>query len=379
MAIIDAETETPLREVPIDPQMSRMIVDNNVDHRRGMAVLSDFAPLLRQAQEMIAESSTIVVTDPTQVSLMERAAEHRNAIRKVRTATEKVRVDLKSESLRTGKMIDGMANIVKGLCEQEEARLQEQADYARNIEKARMQAIAAERSAALQTLGCDPSAFQLDLMSEAAFEQLLAGQRLAKQQREEAARKAEEERIAKEQADREERERIKAENERLRREAQEREEKERTERAAREAEEARRAKEQAEKDAQARAEREAAEAAARAERERLEAEARKEREAREAAEAEANRAKAEQARREEEERQRQAAAEKARQEAAERARRAPDRMKVEAVGLRLEEIDTDLERIAETMSTAEGRRAMVDLRDYLRALIAEVHTKAKAL
>jgi len=265
----------------------------------------------------------VVVTDPTQVTEIKKSRELRLKIRAVRVAAEKTRKELKEDSLRTGKAIDGMNNVLLYLIDPIEKRLGEQETIAERMEQERKDNLRREREALLLPLGVDPSFYKLGDMPEATFKELLASITVAKEQREAAARKAEEDRIAAEKARQAEEARMRAENERLRKEAQERE-------AAAAAERKKLADEQAKKDA-----------AARAEREKLEAQARKEREAREKLERE-------NAEREAAEKKRQQDEAKAQRKAA----RAPDKAKLLAVAQAVRAIQVPEVKSPEAARTA---------------------------
>lgn len=151
---------------------------------------------------------------------------------------------------------------------------------------------------------------EFENMSDDGFAIFFAQIEKLHQEKVEAERRAEEERIARERAEAEERERVRAENERLRAEAEARE------------------KQLAEEKAKAEAERRAIEKKAAEEKAKQEAVLRKEREAREKIEAELK-AKAEAEQRAKKEAEEKAAAElKARQDAEKKAKAAPDKVKL---------------------------------------------------
>ena len=66
-----------------------------------------YAPYFAQAVALTHEAQQITVTDESDKAGMARARETRLAIKKVRTDAEKTRKELKEESLRMGKAIDG--------------------------------------------------------------------------------------------------------------------------------------------------------------------------------------------------------------------------------------------------------------------------------
>jgi len=215
----------------------------------------------------------LLVTDPAAKRDQKIAREARLGLKKVRCEVENVRKALKADSLARGKAIDGFANILKYLCEPVETKLLEVEQYAERQEAARVAAIVEDRTRALVELEADPAAYNLGAMDDETWVLVLSAAAENRRNRIEAERKAEAERIAREQADRIARQKAEADAAAARAEA----EKERQARAKAEAEAkaeraAADAKLKAEREAREKLEREAADAK-RKEEERLQAEA----------------------------------------------------------------------------------------------------------
>lgn len=297
----------------IEPQQCialRVPDESSLAPETAQSLTAAFAPFFAKAEALRTRAMAITVTSIGQVKEIKDARTTRLALKDIRVAAEKTRKSLKEDSLRKGKAIDGVYNILEYAIRPLEEHLEAQEKFAERLEQERKNALAADRSRQLQVYGVDPSLYDLGAMAEATFVQLLETNRLAHESRQEAQRKAEAERIVREQAEAAERERMRAENERLKKEADAREAVLRAERVKAEAE----AKAAAD---QARKEREALEAKAKAEREVAEAAAKVEREAREKAEAELRaRAEAE------------ARAKAEQEEAARKAAAAPDKQKL---------------------------------------------------
>lgn len=305
------------------------------------SLLTAFQGFYQSADEWRAKALSIQITRPDQIREMKLARETRLALREIRIKADKRRKEMKEDSLRRGKAIDGAFNMLAHAIEPLERHLLEQEQFIARMEEERKAKLKIEREDALRPF-TDVSLYQLGEMDEATFNQLLETNRLGYAARQEAAKKAEAERIererieAEERAKREaaeaaERARIKAENERLKAEREAAEIASKAEREAAQAE-ARRIAEETRK------EREAIEAKAKAEREAAAAHARKEREAREAAEA------ALKAKEAEEQRKRDAALAAARAAAA-----APDREKLMKLAADIRALDIP------TLTTASGR------------------------
>jgi len=262
-----------------------------------IALRGQFADYYQQIVEW--RGKALAVSNPESPTDQKIAREVRLGLKNVRCEVERVRKALKADSLARGKAIDGFANVLKYLCEPVEEKLMAVEQYAERQEAARIAQIVEERTRELSALGADPAAYNLGAMDDDTFRLILDAARKSKAEREEAARKAEAERVAREQADRIAREKAEKEAAEARKLAE-------AERKAREEFEAVARKEKAANDAKLKAEREVREKA--------------EREAAEAKRREQARIDAEKA----------AAAEKANAEraAAEKAARAPDKAKL---------------------------------------------------
>jgi len=208
----------------MENQLAIIVKDSGLEQTKAKYLLENFQSYFELADEWTKKAEAIKVTEESQVADMQMARVGRLFLREKRIAIEKVRKELKEQSLREGKAIDGIANVLKALIVPIEEYLEKQEKF-------------------------------IEFKREAEAEAL----------RIEEEKKAEAERIAKEKAEREEQERIRKENERLRKEAEEREAKARADREAAE-------KKQRDLEERARQEREAAEKKIQAERAKAEAE-----------------------------------------------------------------------------------------------------------
>ena len=244
-----------------------------------------FLPFWEQAEKWREIAENLVVTDESQTREMKMAREARLALRAIRVDADKTRKALKEDSIRYGRAVQGVYNVIEYLIKPIEEHLLEQEQFVEIKRQKEREAMHMEREQAIGPyMEWLPDNFQLSLtntpwadVTEEKFNSLLSNARAAKETHEAEQARLEAERIAREKAEAEERERIRKENERLRAERAELEKQQAEERARMEAER-KAAEEQAQKE--------------RAERERLEAEARKKEEeekARKAAENEARR------------------------------------------------------------------------------------------
>jgi len=193
-----------------------------------------------------------------------KAREIRLRLKDIRVSAEKTRKELKEDSLRRGKAIDGIKAVLDYELVPIEKALLEIEDAEEIAEKKRKDELSAKRSAEIAEYA-DPTFYDLAGMPEQQWQDLLSSAIKAHHDRAEAAKKAEADRIEaarlaaealaqKEADDLAERERMKQENARLAKVAAD-------ERAAREASEAASAKAKAESDRVAAEERAKVEAA----------------------------------------------------------------------------------------------------------------------
>lgn len=329
---------------PITNALAVVAEQNQLPADKFDALRDLFAPHWNEAAELVEQAKAITVTDATQLTEMKRCREIRLKLVKVGTSLEKTRKDAKEDSLRTGKVIDGMANVIKfSVIEPQKDRLEQMEKFAERAEAERKAKLKAAREELLAPFQVDSTFYDLSNMPEATFATLLDSSRLAHESRLAAA------------------ERAKAEAERKAIEEKARKEREEAERQA------------AAERARVEAERKAAAEVARKEREAIEAKAAEEhRKLQEAAAAErAERERLEQAERE------RVAAELAKRKAEEaerrKAARAPDSLKVRSIAKAISEIQLP------PCTTTEGINAMREVDSIVKDLAARIEAIANRL
>lgn len=234
-----------------------------VAEQTSVVLLGSFKPFRDDIAKVLNTSRSVERgDDPTQRKV---ARACRLELRRIRCDVENTRKTAKADALRYGKAVDGMANVLKFLCEPEEERLEAIEQHEARIEAARVAAMVADRTGKLITEGIRPELYNLAVMDDATFESMVSTSRRIKAEKIEAERKADAERIERETVEAAERERMRAENAKLKVEAEAREKAAASERAKADKErkriEAERAKERAAYDAKLKAEAEAREKA----------------------------------------------------------------------------------------------------------------------
>jgi len=335
----------------------------NIEPSRAAQIEKVFAPMVSTLKEFEARYNDVVEMAEKEINneTCKAARKLRLDIVKVRINTEKARKTEKEEYLRAGKAIDGVANILKFAVVEKEEKLEKIEKHFEIEEQKRKEKLAEKRTAELAEFEC-VNVPGLGEMTDEVYFNFLTGTRSNYLAKKEAEKKAEEERIAREKAELEERRRMWLENERLKKEAAEREAKIAEEKRLAEIEKQKQDEALKAERTKAEAERKAIEDKARLEREAVEKEARrlkaeqdaiiaKERAERERVERELKaKAEAEKA-----ETQRKIAAEK-------KAKKAPDKEKLLALSEKIKAIE--LPEVA-----SEDADAMID---YVRGMMMQI-------
>lgn len=327
-----------------DNALAQIVSTSGLEQTKAQFILEKFQDYFAIAADWEAKARSLVVTNPSQVAEMKMAREGRLFLKGKRVEIEKARKELKEQSLREGKAIDGIANVLKGLIEPTEEYLEQQERFVELREEARRKELQEQRSSELVALGGDPSFYDLANMPDAAFDALLRSLKAEAERQKKEAEQAELDRIERE----EEEKRIREENIRLRQEAEERERKAAAERAAAEAEAKRLRDEAAERERKLKADQEAKLKKERDERARVEAELK----AKEEAEAQEKKRLADEAK---------------------KAARAPDKQKLEALAVRIGEITIP------DMKTDEARKIASDVAGLLARVVVFINEKSKSL
>jgi len=314
-----------------DNPLAPMLVE--VDKDTAVSLMDTFSPLLEKANEWKVEAEKIIITNIDQADDMKKARKIRLAMKSVRGDVEKDRVKMKKNIVLMGKAIDGISNIIKAILIPAEDHLKEQELFIQRKEERRKADLADKRGTELYQYDIDPSFYSLDVMPEEGYVQLLEASKISFDNKKAAELKIEQDRIAKETAEAEERELVSKENEQLRKDAVAREKKIKVERQ-------KQAKIEKERQAKENAARKAREEKERKEREEQQAKLTKEREAREKVEAELKARNDAEEKAALDEQARLEAEEKAREDAENAARLAPDKKKLEDFAVRITKVET---------------------------------------
>ena len=205
--VASGDVSMTLRELPpeIERQVQDLIKATKVGETQGLAVLEKFAVGFEPFLRLKAEAESIVVTDASQTHLIARAKEIDKELIEADKMLTEIHKEQKEFYLRPGQMGDSCQRIPSNTIAKVRTHLQQQFDYVRNIEKARIEQTAQARRSQLAEFNAgDASITGLGTITDEQFAVYLAG---AKAKFEEDQQSAENARI--------ENERLRKENERL--------------------------------------------------------------------------------------------------------------------------------------------------------------------
>ena len=216
-------------------ELVEVIEKAKIEQGTAKMLQESFNPLFTKAQEWKLEADKIIVTDESQTEMMAKAREIRLSLQKVRTDADKKRIALKEDSLRYGKAVQGIYNVIEFLVKPIEKHLENQEKFIERQEEQKRLVIKQKReSEILPYAEFVPGGFDFGIMTEEDYQRLLAGFKIQYQLKQDAIAKAEAEKIEAEKKAKEEQERIRIENEKLKAEKEAREKEIAAERAANE-------------------------------------------------------------------------------------------------------------------------------------------------
>ena len=113
----------------MENQLSIIVKESGLEKTKAQVLLDNFSAYFQIAADWEKKAKAIVVSDETQTADMKMARVGRLFLREKRIAIEHTRKELKEQSLREGKAIDGIANVLKALIVPIEEYLDKQERY----------------------------------------------------------------------------------------------------------------------------------------------------------------------------------------------------------------------------------------------------------
>lgn len=216
------ENTKEITAIVLPEKLNEIATTSGLDVNKALEHAFKFVSPMKEINELSKSLSILNKENPSLVDV-KTARTNRLALVKVRSRAKEIKEELKENILTEGKLIDKLFNTVIDTAQLSESEYDAIEKHAENLEKERKESLRKERTGSLSGLTENTAMYPLGEMSEEAFNELLSGLKMAKEAAEQAMIKAEEERIAKEKAEAEERERIRLENIKLKAEAEENE------------------------------------------------------------------------------------------------------------------------------------------------------------
>jgi hypothetical protein len=203
--------------VKVDPK------EFGLEETKAQDIALQFKPMLDKMVELETEFNEVVKLDIENPETSKKAKELRSKYVKVRTGTAEIHKQQKAFYLAGGRFVDGWKNAQLFASQGKEEKLIEIEKYYENIEKQKLQALKQERVDMLKPYIDNAEELELHLMTEDVWEAYFMVKKKNHEERIEAERIAELQRIEEELRLEKEREAQRLENERLRKEAEKRE------------------------------------------------------------------------------------------------------------------------------------------------------------
>lgn len=179
-------------------ELSIVVKESGLETTQATNILKKFNTFFEQAKEWEEKARNLVVKDETETEKMAEAREARLCLKKIRTDAESVRKEMKEEYIRTGKAIDGVANVIKALIVPIEEHLEKQEKFIENAIKDKVEKTKADRIDEMSKYVEDVLVYNLDGMSDEVFANLLAQVKSLWEKRQFEIKKMEDDKIANE-------------------------------------------------------------------------------------------------------------------------------------------------------------------------------------
>lgn len=182
-------------------QLVKVITESGIDTKTAKNLQDSFLPFFNQAQEWADKAALLVVTDANQVQLMKDARQARLMLKEIRVNADKMRKTLKEDSLRYGKAVQGVYNVIEYLIAPIEQHLEKQEKFVEIQEAERKAKLKLQREDELRVYAqYVPFGIDLANMTDEDYQKVFSGAKLQFEAAIEAKERAEKERTEREAA-----------------------------------------------------------------------------------------------------------------------------------------------------------------------------------
>ena len=191
-----------------------VITESGLQLNEAEAIKQSYLPYFEQLNDIKEQATKINFDEPTDID-EKIARELRLKLVKIRTGSEDVKKERKKIHSLKANLEQSAWNLIKDTCLLDEEKFSAVEKRREIEEKQRKENLRIEREAAVEPYGADIEHIALGEMSEEVWNNYFSGVKASHEQRVAAELKAEEDKVAAEQAAADERARIQEENERL--------------------------------------------------------------------------------------------------------------------------------------------------------------------
>jgi len=182
-----------------DNQIVKVITESGVEATTAKTLQDSFLPFFTQAQEWAEKAGQLVVTNASQVQLMKDARQARLMLKEIRVNADKTRKSLKEDSLRYGKAVQGVYNVIEYLIVPIEQHLEKQENFVKIQEAEQKAKLKLQREDELRTYAqYVPFGIDLANMTDEDYQKVFSGAKLQFEAAIEAKQRAEKERVERE-------------------------------------------------------------------------------------------------------------------------------------------------------------------------------------
>jgi len=168
-----------LKEASVEVQLVEVLKENDCNEKDTKDLQTNFTPFMDQAKDWAVKAKAIVVTDIDQVDLMKDARTARLALKNIRVEANKKRSELKEDSLRYGKAVQGAYHIIEYMIKPIEEHLEKQEQFVFIQEKKKREELQDSRSVELLPYEeFAPSNLNLGAMSQHDYTNLFNGAKM---------------------------------------------------------------------------------------------------------------------------------------------------------------------------------------------------------
>lgn len=188
-----------MEKINSSEQLVQVIAESGVEATTAKNLQDSFLPFFNQAQEWAEKAKSIVVTSADQVQLIKDARQARLMLKEIRVNADKARKLLKEDSLRYGRAVQGVYNVIEYLIVPIEQHLEKQENFVKIQEAEQKAKLKLQREDELRIYAqFVPFGIDLANMTDEDYQKVFSGAKLQYEAAIEEKERAEKERVDRE-------------------------------------------------------------------------------------------------------------------------------------------------------------------------------------